>query len=201
MIELEYTTALETLQRVEPDHNMLKVLSSGYSPINVLYLQSAMKEVSFLKAEPVTEVVDDTEEQFHIEKRQLYGLRAKLSNKFHLCVTDKQRAEISIAIQRVQADIRDVNVNLRYYRKHGEPMPENTDEKYPVPDDGLELGKKLNSIRASISRYRRKVKELESQNQDDANNAELSNVRAKLDNKLKHLEYVEKAIKDKSVQS
>lgn len=104
------------------------------------------------KANPTEQAQDQGGDQgkdgaFYAKRRRLIAKRVKLSNQFHECSTDGERAAVSKRIEAVEIKIR----NMRDAAHADNPFSGMT---------GVELVRKLNSVRASISRYDRKLKNL-----------------------------------------
>jgi len=193
MTEAEYSVGLEIVQEQHPDYPLLRQLEGGYSKTNAVYLRYALKSLNA----PVIDANDAVLKKLNKEKSTLFGQRAKLSNGFHECDSDRERANLSNQIQVVQREIGDKIKVIEHFEKTGE-LPKPT-LKYDIPADRYELAKKLASLRASISRYRRKIEDLAVQT-DEHSRAKVVEINAKLQDKLQHKSHVEKALKKTGVE-
>lgn len=168
MTAAEYHTKLAELQRLAPGNLLLNKLRQGSSPVNdVLLLNALRKAREQAKPPPEVDTDDPVGDErlaaMRVEQRKLFSERAALSNRFHGCSTNSERAAISEDIQVVQRNIERLAGWIRQYKVHG-TLPDEVERKYYVPKDGLELSKKRNSLRVMISR---KKKELETLRKGD----------------------------------
>lgn len=155
MTKEDYSAGLEFLKLKKPDHPLMASLEKGYTPINCKYLNYALNSIPETteekrKEKPVQLILIEK------ERRQLFGERAKLSNKFHDCSADTERARISDQIQIVQRKIEAFNKQIRHYNRTGK-LPEEDNE---FPEDPIELMKKRDSFRSSISYFKRELEQL-----------------------------------------
>lgn len=167
MSKQDYLAGVELLAMRKPDHPLLAIVRSGYTRLNELYLERALKDVIGTKAEE-TEIpgADPVLVNLLKEKRTLYANRAKLSNSFHDCTSDESRANISSSIQRIQRAIEAKNAELNYYQQHGK-LPEGNQVDIDVPDDPIALMNRLLSVRSSISYNQRRIRILAALAQDN----------------------------------
>lgn len=183
----EYKANLAKVEAQNPDENLLKVLKTGYTAINVVYMRAALKRISesayqgnvTVKAgkKPAPAVVvtmkakpgkkpDETLRALWAERQHLFGDMNKASNHFHKCKTDAERKENSQRIMGIWEKILEVKEKIRHYEEFGSlPEPKQV-EKFPLPDDPVALVKKLASIRALISQEQKKLRELFELNDD-----------------------------------
>lgn len=162
MTQEDYIAGLQWLELKQPGHPLLNTLKSGFSKLNKLYLEHALRSVPAI---PKPKTSNEKEEVAIIllekEKKSLYGRRAKLSNSFHECTTDAQRADVSDQIQLIQRQIETINQSLRHYEQTGEILSQEADSKdEPLSSNGVQLMKRRNSIRASVSRFKRLLEQL-----------------------------------------
>lgn len=145
MSPAEFESGIQKLKNKNPGHDILIVIQErGYDPVSVEYLRMAI-------AEPV-EDKEISLIRLHKEKDMLYSRRAVLSNKFHECVDDKERKEVSVAVMSIQTEIIEVRRMLNEYYETGKlPKPKS---KYSLPLDGRAQQKKLRSVQSSLSRFR-----------------------------------------------
>lgn len=165
MTAKEYFDNLTWLEQVRPGYVLLPVIREGYTPVNILYLEHALKELATEPDAPVTaheKVIKGNDPErvksLHVQKRQLYGERHKLSNSFHDCTTDNERAEVSDQIGRIQDQIEQVQKLLRIWQEKGTlPQEENED---PTEADLL---RQINRINQSITYYQQRIRVLANQ--------------------------------------
>lgn len=164
MTATDYTAKLAELERIAPGSLLLNKLRTGSSTVNDVLLTNALKKAKE-QARPAPDsesddpVGDERLKAMRIEQRKLFSERAALSNRFHGCKTNPDRAAISEDIQVVQRNIERLAGWIRQYKVHG-TLPDDAERKYYVPKDGLELAKKRNSLRVMISRKEKLLKEL-----------------------------------------
>ena len=134
------------LRKINPAHEIIPVIEErGYDHLACEYLKMAL-------AEPTPEIDPKrAADNLFKQKSSLYSKRAQLSNKFHDCTNNEQRAEISIAIGSIQTQIIDNHRAIEAYLTTGK-MPK-APEKLVLPLDGRRKEKKLHSVRSSLSRF------------------------------------------------
>lgn len=111
MTEEDYFAGIDWLERVNPDHALIRLLRLKYSPINCIYLKKILEEVGERPKERVKRIdeplveADRTNPAYRavcVRISNLMGLRRKLSNKFHTVKSDAEAAVISLDIGDVQ---------------------------------------------------------------------------------------------------
>jgi len=204
MTAAEYTAKLDQLEELDPANLLLKKLRQGTSVVNDLLLAQALAkaktaertEAKDAEVDETTDPVNDKRlRAMRTELRQLFSDRAKLSNRFHECQTNEERSHNSEDIQVVQRNIERVMLRIRDYKLHG-IIPEGP-LKYYIPKDGLELSKKLNSVRSNISIKKKKFNQLLATITPESSNAEKRKVESeqrKLEDLKMQLTNIEKAI-------
>lgn len=149
----EYNEKVDRVSRLSPRHPLLPSLLKGYSKINLIYLDKALKT---LPAPPPAPARPDSLKLLYVRKSALFGRRASLSNK--MCdlpdspKNDKARARIIDEILDVQREIEEVFERIEILESGGDVVPEDVD----LPADKSELLKKRLSLRSAISRARKK---------------------------------------------
>lgn len=175
MTSQEYNRNLDVIRQLYPDSEWLPLLNRGYNAANVLYIEEAMNELK-LNVRNIVENVEvvtlndetstiktDTDEHLYnlyIKLNKLQGNRSKLSNKFHTCISDKQRHNISKYIAEVQVLIGSTMKSIDYYKATGIKVEELEDD-FDLPNDKFALSKKLNVIRAMVSKIKKRIREIE----------------------------------------
>ena len=159
----QYTATVARIRRDNPSEPLLNVLEKGYSKINEVYLKQALRRLEIMpEMAPEPEKGNGKNDAYGImlqkEKKTLYGRRARLSNQFHDCSSDQDRAVVSEQIQDIQKLIEDVRKKIAYFEKHGEPAPEERSHvDADLPTNPIQLMNKLNSVRSAISYAKRQI--------------------------------------------
>jgi DNA repair exonuclease SbcCD ATPase subunit len=194
----EYDAGIEFLELKDPHYALLPQLKKSFNAINVLYLRRAIEKYDIRDEVESEEASDPVMRKMYIEQSKLFGKRAKISNQFHKCKTDKTRARISDQVQEIQREIEAVRKRIRHYRKTGRVLEDDIKkEKYPIPDNAYDCFKKRNSIRAMISRYKSKLKELGRLPDHHPDRKQIPEYEAKLKDKEIYLTHVQKEIDTK----
>jgi hypothetical protein len=187
MTAAQYNEHLKRIEATNPAEPLLRVLRSGWSKVNVIYLKSALNRLPKVDPQPDTTEDDETTNdatdpiirELWSQKGQLFRERAKFSNRFHDCTNDEQRKANSEAILRIWDRIQDIQRKMEYYEDHGE-LPAGA-ERFPLPDDPAALLKKLMSIRSQISMEQQKLRKLAELSEDDpAKRTKIEESQAKL---------------------
>lgn len=182
MIERQhYQEKVDELRINDPEFSGLDKLLDGWSVINSIVLKWALSghlDQIGVRNVPLSTAATDRKEVEHSaiysqlgsDKRALYQWRAKLSNEFHQAKTDEHRAEISGMIQSVQSKIEGLQKHMRdvRYQKVSAADAEQMYNEDGVDANlrqikrlsGVDLSKKLNSIRARVSQVKRKLQTL-----------------------------------------
>jgi hypothetical protein len=185
------------LKAKKPDHPLIKLLDNGMSIINSLYLTQALKDIDLVinKDEP-SEL--ELKNLFR-KKTQLVGQRAILSNSFHNCKSDHERAEVSEEIQLIQHQIVGINQKIRKYEETGEiPSDSKLDN---LPGDLYKLFLIKENARKNIPRLEKAIEELFQLPETPKTNQKIQEKEEKL-KELKLIKtHVEKLIKDQDIQS
>ena len=157
MIKADYLAGVQLLMAQRPDHLLLETLKGGFSPLNVIYMKRALKDLPQPKVIEEVEIKkeDTALHQVMIDKKSLFGRRAKLSNTFHSCSSDADRANVSDDIQQVQRQIEGTLSSISFYKKNG-TMPAK-EEDTQINLSGIELIKRRNSLRSNISIKKRQI--------------------------------------------
>jgi hypothetical protein len=180
--ERDYIAKIGELLRKYPDFPDMEKLNAGYTTINAIVVDQALKG-ALENLGPGT-ARDDKDEitqtpfyrQLGRDKSGLYNGRARLSNSFHQCKTDEDRARVSDQIQDVQVRIEALQQFMRDVRYQkitvalAEQMytsgtPQDEPQKPPSLDQyralsDIDLMKRQNSVRVRISQVKRKLEDL-----------------------------------------
>lgn len=162
----DYSAKLAMLRDLEPTNDLLAKLERGNSALNSIYLCNALRIALAKKKAETPSVQSEPEKKkpassLEINLRHLRASRAELSNSFIHCQTDDQRAAISDSILSLNVRIREI-VDLIEKNKENPKLPEllPVNDKYPVPDDPLEMYKKNHSLRTNILRMQKDIERL-----------------------------------------
>lgn len=203
---IDYEEALRRLEKAVPNHRLLWYFRRGNTPANALLLQHELEKLP-KEAPPVADddeipddVNDETMRRFRMDQSTLFSERRKLSNQFHDCRTQRDRARVSEEIQVVQGRIERLKQEMKTYLEQGR-IPE-PDEKYPVPEDTFRLLGLRDSLRASISRKKREIEHIGREMEENKPEAgsKLEKAEAKLKDLKIHLNHVQKAIENRNLQ-
>lgn len=195
---MTYEEKLELLRHHNPAHILLRMLTASRSASSTLILDrliadipvKAAPEVQEEEPEDVRDLDDPADVKLAAMRREqsdLFTIRRRLSNSFHDCQNDRQRASVSDQVQEVQRQIDRLFAKIDAYKSLGLD-PGKRDEKYPIPEHPGDRVQLQYSLRSSISRKRGQIKDLADQPE------KLEKAEAKLRELQNHLKHVEKAI-------
>lgn len=197
-----YQDMLSALERGNPQHPLLRIFNLLRTEANMILLESEVSKLPApaeppgqpMSAQAVVDL-DEPIELTHLHRQQstLFGERRKLSNIFHECFTDRQRADVSKRIQVVQLQIEHVRGCIDHFKSTGQ-MPVQ-DERYPIPKDPFELLALERSLMSSLSRKSNQIRQLGLDLIENVTGAEdrLKKAEKKYSELQKHLEHVRKA--------
>lgn len=214
MTEQEYSQHLQRIERDNSTEVLLPTLRRGWSRANAMYMRAALKRLnptpspsperrgaatntveqrSTLYVSPPFGggvgggVADATLRALWAERTRLFGEMNKMSNHFHNCRTDAERATNSAAILHKWQEILAVKGKIAHYEEHGELPAAELEENDELPENPVLLSKKLNSLRAGISQTKSKLEA--AAGLDDATPGKAANIE-KLEAKLKRLRHL-----------
>lgn len=151
MTQEEYFEQIAFLEARNPNEPLLKLLQSSYCDANVkIYLPFALNCIDEARTESVEPIkaqkLDDKEEADLLRQygRQ-YGVTCKESNKLHQHALGNAPKDLIDSILSKQADLDVISSKLNGTYQEAEITTE-------VELDGVAKYKKINSLRASISR-------------------------------------------------
>lgn len=162
MTESDYWSKVEYLQDKDPLNPLLAKLRSGYNLLHAMYVINEIKAIPVkVKPAPVErKVAQNAATTMEIELRHLRASRDELSNAFHSCVTDGERARISDAITERTDRIKEIISRLDVYQENKEVAELPKNDKYPVPDNDLDMYKLNHNLRTYITRCSKNLDEL-----------------------------------------
>lgn len=161
MSEQEFNQALAYIKKIDPDNGWIPDLDKGFSAVRSMYMKKALEE---LKVREVFEQKPDTEKPAELTESEIqqirrsivkmYTERAILSNSFHACTTDKERARVCDHLDVVQNKIKAAHLKIEYYEENGalpaDPAPD-------LPKDPYDLHRKIRSWATQISRLNKRL--------------------------------------------
>ncbi|MEO7176718.1 MAG: hypothetical protein ABIV51_12455 [Saprospiraceae bacterium] len=159
MSENEYAAGVELLRRKDPGNAILSRLALVQNPLNEMYLKHEIKKIDPASIDVLENgtISDIQERMLFNDKRYLFAERAKLSNKFHDCTTNEERAEISSQIQEVQKQIKHINDKIN--SGDVSPEPENV-PAFKMPETDLEVMMELKKKQNLITKHKSKLREM-----------------------------------------
>lgn len=160
----EYWEAVDDIEIKNPGEPLLATLQEGPSAINEIYLKAAKtrlpEEIEEPEpGEPQYDGSDETLRKLWGQRTQLFGKMNKQSNVFHECKTKEERSRNSKAILVIWGEIQRVKADISHYEREG-ALPEVVDPSDSLPENPVELSRKLNSIRARISQKKKQITEI-----------------------------------------
>ena len=161
MNKAAYIDAVKKIESGNPDEPLLPVLRTGFSDVNAIYLKHALNRLPDTKPVITSDLpqnIDPILRELWAERGGLFRKMAVQSNKFHECQTDQERKTNSNEILRIWDEIQVVKSRIEYFEEHGQ-LPADVDD-FELPDEPVDLLRKLNSIRTMISQVHSKIKKL-----------------------------------------
>lgn len=192
MTQSDYIAGLELLKAKRPNYPLIRTLEDGYNSLNCIYMKHALREIpnatKVQKKRKKAKKTDGKMKRLQIEKKGLFGRRAKLSNSFDDCKTDADRANVSDEIKSIQKQIKTVSRSILYYDQNGK-LPEKK-EAAELNLSGIELIKKRNSLRSNISIRKSSIIKLQKEgpNKNKSRIQELSDKLKELNQNLQNVQ-------------
>jgi hypothetical protein len=185
-------------------------MSEGNTPTGRLLLRQAIR---LLKTAEKTahngdapldaREVEHTDERYrwlNKEKASLYVAMRKERNRYHDCKTDAERLVVNSKIQAMWQEFLALKRKMEHFEATGEHEAEISDEKYPLPTDPVALLKKLNSIRASISAEKKRLRDLAIAPDSPEKTEKIKAAEARLADLILYRSHAERAIENNSLQ-
>jgi len=174
--EKDFFQGIKLMEKYCPDHTMLNSLRSGtMSVMNRMYLEQILKnKYRELKDTPEKKVKKtpkpipakkpakkltqaDYKRIADKELGEAYAYRRRLSNKFHECKTDTERAAVSDEIKETIQNINELKSRIGVYKTTGK-MPEKiTIKGFEIPEDDLELDLTYRNFKSKVSNQKRLI--------------------------------------------
>jgi hypothetical protein len=217
MSEHDYIRQLDRFLTKYPDFPDAEKLVKGYTIINAIVVKQgllgALENVGAITAKDDREEITQTPfyRQLGRDKAGLYNRRAQLSNSFHKCKSDEERADVSDRIQDVQSriealqrfmrDVRYQHITLasamdRY--NDGDTTAPKEDIKDTMRDlSDIDLIKKRQVIRTRISQLKRKLEVLAKKPLDHPDRKRIPGLEADLRQRKIDLEYANRSISER----
>ena len=209
MTDQAYQTELTRIKAALPNYPGLATMEAGNTPLGrslmrqaLRLLGNAQKPADQADPAPDARAIEHTDERYrwlHKEKASLYVQMRKERNRYHDCKTDKERAAVNATIQRMWQDFLVLKRKMEYFEVTGHHEPEIGEEKYPLPDDPVALLKKLNSIRATISAEKKKLRDLAIAPDSTEKTEKIKAAEARLADLDLYKAHAERVIENKSV--
>lgn len=204
MDKKDYIAALDVLKSRKPDHCMIPEFERGFTPLSAFYLAFALaddhQDIATRSDHRPGPDKDPYIRAKYTRLRSYLSKRAKLSNSFHGCTSDNQRAYISRQIQDLQTTIAELRRQVDRYKSEGIHQADpDRPEDYPVPDDPIARIKKRNSLRSQISKKKRQIERLAAAEDSRGKSKRLAACQMKLSDLNIYLSYVEKAITSSNI--
>jgi hypothetical protein len=194
-----YRAQLDYLRSLDPENSLISLLEKGESLINRKILEKEMAKLPPpmpKKDEPKEK--DPIRQRFAIQIRNQINSRAKLSNQFHLAKSDQERKELSKRIVEINEKINAIRKNIEYYEEKKELPELPKSDKFPIPENPIDLIMKRNSLRSNISQTE---KTLRSMLRKKAEERQIAEKEQHLHQLKIHLAYVEQAIEHQAVHA
>lgn len=189
MTNKEYKALLARIEAENPGEPLLPLLRSGHSAVNEIYVKSATKR---LPENADTPPIGEAPTYFHIEMseilenvgnfdihrndekwlelsagiRRAYNTIRKTRNKFHSCPDDETRATVANEVAACWRTIQ-VAINRRQVYENTGEVTTPTDGADDLPDNPVELGKRLASIRVQITQTKNRIEDILASNETE----------------------------------
>lgn len=221
MTNKEYKALLARIEAENPGEPLLPFLRSGHSAVNEIYVKSAAKRLAEnvdtppIGAAPTSsegEMLEILENvgNFDIHRndekwlelsadiRRAYNAIRRTRNKFHSCTDDETRAIVANEVAACWRVIQ-LAINRRQVYENTGEITTPTDGADDLPDNPVELGKRLASIRVQITQTKNRIEDIAASNEADKNKQErlqkaeatlqrLKNLRGLAEERLKTLQ-------------
>lgn len=150
----QFNSNLKYLKKHDKHNPLLDdIVHMGYTPVSCMYLESALNSMKV--PHDAQGAIDHPEILQKI--RDLITRRSILSNSFHDCNTTHERKEVSILINNVQSELKELYSMQLYYKKYGKLPTPKEKKQFMVPSDPSTRLKKILSLRATISRLKKSI--------------------------------------------
>jgi len=164
MTAQEYHIKVKLIRELDPDNKWLPLLDRGHSVSNEIYLRKALEDAQLDMSTPIPEKIISPGDKkipakLSAKLNKLYSSRCQLSNQYHILSTINARAKNNDKIMKIQAEMAGIWKQIDFYRATGKLITEYEDD-YGLPNDKWALSAKIRSLRSSISRLKKQIKEL-----------------------------------------
>jgi|GEM_PF-6534593 len=201
MTEQEYSSAISLIESIDPAHKYLKLASRAYTPYNCKLAAVILSTKNIVKQD------DDEELGYQVRHRhmmaeisKLSGQRAVISNRFHKCQSNQERALVSDELRIIQTSISDARQRIRYLEKFGEEtIATSLDDKYPVPADRYAISKMIANHDSYISKYRKTLDKLAREKKNPNAARDIARAEAKLAHYENYREIARKALREETL--
>ncbi len=197
----DYKAKLEYIRRLVPDHAQIPQLTKGKSFVNEILINKIIDQLPTPYIED--EDPENTKKESSPDLQRLY-LKQKnflksindLSNSFHECRNDRERATVSDKIAEIEKKLTVIQENIDFFRKYKELPKVENDPKYPIPDTLILMIKKKQSLASMITQTK---KQIEAAHQRGADPQKILEKQKRLTHLRIHKVHVEKAIASKAL--
>lgn len=196
----DYKAKLDYIKSLDPDNPHIRALEKGPGFFNFKLIQKCLDKLPVPESiyhrpdEPLKEK-DPITARMDIQLRNQIVQKSKLSNALHLCSTNDERARVSKSILEVDEKIITLLKQKEAYLQ-GKTLPKVESDKYPVPDNIVDLLAKRNSLRSCISRAK---KDLQTMLRTGEDPQKIRDKEDYLHHSKIHLSYVESAVAAQSI--
>lgn len=97
-----------------------------------------------------------------------YVKRRQLSNSFHDCKTDAERASVSDAIKDKIQEINELKTRISVFKETGIMPQKSTAKEFEIPESDADLVLAIQNFRAKVSAQKRLLKDYDSQNRKNS---------------------------------
>lgn len=167
MTETEYYLNLARVRELNPGEVFLPTLEAGYSRVNCVYMQTALDRLpGEYDEQPEAETDAEAEETERPDDpqwnaltrsiRECYNEVRRVHNQYFTCKTEADFVRVATQMQGAW-EATQTAINNRKAYENGVVAYEPEDE---IPDNPVQLGKMLNSLRAKRTQHQAKILEL-----------------------------------------
>lgn len=180
-----YYEGVTLVEEIAPDEVLLPNLKTGISFMNRRYLEKVLDKIfknfpensikNEVNARPshaspteIQEKKELTHQDYHRiaedELAKAYVERRKLSNQFHKCNSDEERANVSRQIKAKIAEIGELKSRIAVFKETGiMPAKPSASDEFAMPADDADLLKAIQNFRSKVSSQKRLLNKYDSQ--------------------------------------
>lgn len=206
--DANYFDGVELVEKVSPNEPLLPLLKNGATIVNRLFLKKIMERIyddfptsqqqlvtasakrHDKKGEKEASKQLDNSDFHRIAEKELaacYVKRRQLSNSFHDCKTDAERASVSDAIKDKIQEINELKTRISVFKETGIMPQKSTAKEFEIPESDADLVLAIQNFRAKVSAQKRLLKDYDSQNRKNSKEEHQLKL-VEYQNRLKQLE-------------